>query len=185
MIYFTADSHFRHAGNGPNRGVIAYCNRPWSSIEEHDEALIENWNKTVSKKDEVYHLGDFSFGKNKDVRKLRFRLNGKIHLILGNHDYRNKVNRLENTFSSIHELITIKHERQIIVLCHYALRVWDRSRYNTWQLYGHSHGNLSSVGKQLDVGVDSHNYRPISFEEVKEIMKTKPDNPNYKTRRRS
>jgi len=185
MIYFTADTHFFHGGNGKNRGVIKYCNRPFSSVEEMNEKLIENWNNTVGKKDTVYHLGDFAFGKKEDVRKLRFRLNGKIHLILGNHDYRNKLNKLENTFTSISDIKTIKYEKQIIVLCHYALRVWDRSCYNTWQLYGHSHGNLPPDGKQIDVGVDvGKRYAPVSFDTIKLIMKYMPDNHGFKNRKR-
>jgi calcineurin-like phosphoesterase family protein len=58
------------------------------------------------------------------------------------------------------------------------MRTWHRSHYNAWLLYGHSHGRLPPIGKSWDVGVDNNNFTPISFEQVKDIMKARPDNPN-------
>lgn len=55
---------------------------------------------------------------------------------------------------------------QVIVLCHYALRVWDRSHYGAWRLYGYSHGSLLVLGMSMDLGVGSHAYRPWSLGEV-------------------
>ena len=52
-VYFTADTHFSH------KNILLYENRPYQSIEEMDNDLIEKWNKTVGKNDTVYHLGDF------------------------------------------------------------------------------------------------------------------------------
>ena len=60
---------------------------------------------------------------------------------------------------------------QVIVLCHYALRVWDRAHYGSWHLYGHSHGQLPSLGLSLDVGVDCHGYRPLNLVEVGDRMR--------------
>lgn len=57
-----------------------------------------------------------------------------------------------------------------IVLCHYAMRTWDRSHYNSWHLYGHSHGELPSIGMSMDVGVDVWDYKPISLPQVAEKM---------------
>jgi hypothetical protein len=34
---------------------------------------------------------------------------------------------------------------QPIVLCHYAMRVWNRSHHGAWHLYGHSRGNLPAA----------------------------------------
>ena len=71
-------------------------------------------------------------------------------------------------------------EDKFVVVCHYAMATWARSHYNSWQLYGHSHGRLYLPSKQHDVGVDNNAYYPVSFDEIKEIMAKKPDNPNYK-----
>ncbi len=174
MIWFTADTHLHHEAS------INYCNRPFSCVEEMDETIISNWNKVVSQRDTCYILGDFAFGNNDKVKKTRYRLKGKIHLILGNHDYKNKTHRLAGIFTSISDLMTLNHNKQKIILCHYAMRVWESSHYNSWQLYGHSHGNLQGCGKQFDVGVDSFNYFPVSFEKVTEIMASLPDNFNLK-----
>ena len=54
MIYFTADLHFYH------ENVISHASRPFSSVEEMNEALIRNWNKIVKPTDEIYILGDFT-----------------------------------------------------------------------------------------------------------------------------
>jgi calcineurin-like phosphoesterase family protein len=64
------------------------------------------------------------------------------------------------------------------------MRTWARSHYNSWQLYGHSHGKLEPIGKQWDIGVDNNNYYPVSFDQITEIMKTRPDNPNLIKRRK-
>ena len=62
--------------------------------------------------------------------------------------------------------LRVGRHSQVLVLCHYALRVWDRAHYGAWHLYGHSHGTLPAWGLSLDVGVDSHDFRPINLDEV-------------------
>ena len=59
------------------------------------------------------------------------------------------------------------------------MRVWHKSHFNSWQLYGHSHGSLEPIGKQLDVGVDTNRFKPISFDQIKNLMNSKPNNFNY------
>ena len=73
-IWFTSDTHWGH------RNVIKFCNRPWKTVKEMDEALIENWKSAVSKDDIVFHLGDFAFAPNWRWKKLLSRLNGHIYL---------------------------------------------------------------------------------------------------------
>jgi calcineurin-like phosphoesterase family protein len=63
------------------------------------------------------------------------------------------------------------------------MRTWHRSHYNSWQLYGHSHGTLEPIGKQWDIGIDNNNYYPLSFEDIEMIMNRRPDNPNLVYRR--
>ena len=76
-IFFTSDLHFGH------KNILKYCNRPWNSVEEMDEGLIQNWNNTVGKDDIIFNLGDFAFASNQRWRELISRLNGKHYLILG------------------------------------------------------------------------------------------------------
>ena len=156
-IFFTADSHFGHYN------ILKYCNRPFSSIREHDSTLIDNWNSKVKSKDIVYHLGDFSmkrFLRNKILPKL----NGKIHLIRGNHDRKLKS---DEKFASISEYAEIKIDKKTVVLFHYPIESWNRRIHGTIHLHGHSHGNLQNrIPRRLDVGVDNHDFFPISWPEV-------------------
>jgi calcineurin-like phosphoesterase family protein len=66
-------------------------------------------------------------------------------------------------------------EKQLIVLHHYAQRVWNKSHYGSWHLYGHSHNKLPEIPGNLsfDIGVDGHQYQAWSYEEVKEKMSRK------------
>lgn len=169
MIYFTGDTHFCHFNS------IKHSNRPYTTVEEMDGALIDNWNSIVTNNDTVYHLGDFAW-KNPEFYKNQ--LNGDIKLIRGNHDKRYSLTCLNKLFSEVHDYKCIVLEDIPIILSHYAFRVWDRSHYNSWHLYGHSHGRLASQGKSFDVGVDCTNYIPISWNKVKEIMSNLPDNLN-------
>ena len=81
--FFTSDTHFGHAA------IIQYCSRPYKSVEEMNQVLIDNWNSKVKKDDIVYHLGDFIFGGSKLWYEIFSKLNGNIVLIMGNHDARN------------------------------------------------------------------------------------------------
>ncbi len=168
-VWFTADTHFGHSN------IIKYCNRPFATVGEMNETLIKNWNSVVKPRDMVYHLGDFCFGKDDYTFDLYFKqLNGLIIFIKGNHDklaWRNK----HKFFASSDFGREIEVDGQKITLCHYAMRVWDKSHYTAWDLYGHSHGSLPDDPHALsiDVGVDCHNYTPISFEQVGEIMAKK------------
>lgn len=166
MIYFTADFHFGHSK------ILRedYSNRPWASIEEMNEALIENYNNIVGDKDEVYILGDFSFC---DPAPFIERLNGKKYLINGNHDRRWK-KKLEPHFEWMKDLHVLRHNKKHYILCHYAMRTWYNSHYGTFQLHGHSHGTLPPIGRQMDVGVDAQEFKPTSIEEVTEKLEKIP-----------
>lgn len=177
-IFFVSDTHFCHAKS------IEFGNRPFKDVTDMNDGLIDNWNSIVRPSDFVYHLGDFGFGSLEELRKIRYRLHGKIHLILGNHDFKNKIHRCTDWFTSVSVLKEININKQHITLCHYSMRVWNRSHYNSQHLFGHSHGKLEGQGKSFDVGVDCNSYRPISFEEVQEKMKTLPDNFNLVRQRR-
>ena len=169
-IYFTADTHFNHK-------LIAKL-RGFESVKEMDEILIENWNKVIKPGNLIYHLGDFMLGSPDIIKKYRSKLNGKLHLIKGNHDYRNKIDKLSCLFSSVSDIKTIKYYHQRIILCHYAMRVWPASHHNSYHLFGHSHGKLRGQGKSFDIGVDCWDYMPVNIDEVMGIFEKLPDNFN-------
>lgn len=172
MYWFTSDSHFGH------RNIIRYSNRPFRDVRDMDDCLIQNINDHVRPGDTLFHLGDFAFSDN--VRDLLARINCKdIHLIYGNHDKR-YVSRLFRTANDVTEVyVNDRGEKRLIVCCHYAMRVWRNSHHGAWHLYGHSHGSLPDDPNSLsfDVGVDCHNYTPLSFDDVKRIMNAKTWKP--------
>ena len=166
MYWFSSDQHFFH------RNIVKYSNRPFNDVEEMNETLINNHNEVVDKNDIVIHAGDFSFAKKtKTYNKIVSRLNGNNIFLKGDHD------RWLGNSGSYAWKKTI--EGIPVFVCHYAMRTWWLSHYNSWNLFGHSHGRLEGIGKQIDVGVDMHNYYPVSFDRLKVIMDTKDDNFNY------
>lgn len=165
MKWFTSDTHWAHDK------VLGFDNRPWATIEEHDEALIQNWNAVVQPGDVVYHLGDVSWHKRLlDIEILLGRLHGTKILILGNHD----VGHVEKAtgWAKVTPYLEISERGQKVVLFHYRMVVWNRSHHGSWALHGHSHGNLpvNYDARTFDVGTMCWNYRPISFDEVAEEM---------------
>lgn len=167
--FFTADTHFGH------KNIIKYCNRPFSSIEQMDDQLIKRWNSKIGKNDTVFHLGDFCFGNNdKDFDKYFYALNGKIVLIKGNHESLAWQNREKfSSYCAGYYDATIG--KQEIIMCHYAMVVWNKSHFGTWHLYGHSHGMLpdNPNSRSIDCGVDTNNFYPYSFEEISTKMSKK------------
>ena len=81
--FFTSDTHFNHAN------IIKFCNRPFKDVEQMNDVMIANWNSVIGKDDTVFHLGDFCLGGAAEWTKILDRLNGKIYLIMGNHDLKN------------------------------------------------------------------------------------------------
>jgi len=170
-IWVTADTHLGH------KNIIEYTNRPFEGVNEMDETLIANWNARVGKKDIVYHLGDFSW---KPPIVYLNRLNGKVRLIRGNHEFRLARKHLE-CFDSVKDVCQIKYEGKKFWLSHYAHRTWPSKGYSAIHLFGHSHGTLEDHGPSTDVGVDcserivGHAYSPISLDEIIEYMRRKHD----------
>jgi len=173
MIWFTADFHLSH------NNIIKYCNRPFKSVKEMDAMIMGNIEDLVKSSDMLYYLGDLTFSPS--VARCFFDRfsDQQIHFIIGNHDTRLTIKIAKEYCISVAYIKDIKIKEQPITLCHYAMRVWNKSHYNAWQLYAHSHGMLPPLGKQYDVGVDNNNFRPISSEELTRRLEKQPDNSNY------
>ena len=172
-MWFTSDTHFWH------ENILRFCNRPFANASEMNEVLIRNWNETVPEDGIVFHLGDFAFGGAKEWNEILNRLNGKIYLILGNHDMKQVKQGFMKRFEFVTQQMTIRVGGQTIILNHNPFLTYGGCYRNTWQIFGHVHsGPLADKGKDLarlqvlfprqyDVGVDNNNFRPISFTEVK------------------
>jgi calcineurin-like phosphoesterase family protein len=146
-----------------------------------DETLVKNWNEVVKGGDRVFFLGDVSICRDLDrVDRLLARLAGQKFWILGNHDHEDEREKYAHHFQKMERLMDLRigkgEAAQDIVLCHYAMLVWNKSHYGSWMLHGHSHGELKYPfqAKIMDVGVDAWNYRPVSFEMLKEKLDKQP-----------
>lgn len=195
MIFFTSDQHFGHAN------ILTYCNRPFANVHEMDDALIARWNERVGDKDVVYHLADFTFGNLDSAIHYFSQLKGMIYILSNpwHHDKRwiaaLQSSRTCMTTASgnivyllppmvVLEDVTINKDSRGVpaVLCHYPLAEWDRKHYGSIHLHGHSHGNYKPIDDAffnpgaskdliLDVGVDCHDFYPVSMPEILERMR--------------
>lgn len=169
MIYVTSDTHFCH-----DKPFI-YEPRGFSSIQEMNETLIENWNGTVSKNDIVYVLGDFFLGTDYDfIKNTIERLNGNIYLILGNHD----TNAKWQFYTMLSNILSVKYADIIV----YKKRQFYMSHYPTltatlqsnpekaiFNLFGHTHSKdkfYEDSPYMYNVAVDANDNRPVSMEEI-------------------
>lgn len=179
--WFTSDPHYGHVN------IIAYANRPFRNVDEMNETLIQNWNSVVSSEDEVWILGDVCMGRLKDTVRNLGRLKGHKNLVLGNHDKKAaKMKEFTQHFERIekyHEITVYDEEeghKQKIILSHYPMSVWNKAHHGAWMLHGHCHGthkrslpHVVDKGKILDMGVDVHNFFPVSYEQLKQMMSFK------------
>lgn len=149
--FFTSDTHFGHTN------IIEYTCRPFKSVEEMDECIIKRWNDRVKPEDIVFHLGDFCIKGN--YNKYSERLNGTIIWIKGNHDKK----------PIIHDMII-----------EYGGHMWHLAHdpddcHGEFNLCGHVH-EMWKVKKEEDrvyvnVGVDQHNFYPITIKQILEAIK--------------
>lgn len=173
-VFFTSDTHFNHAN------IIRYCQRPFKDVDEMNEVMIANWNNTVGNDDVIFHLGDFCLGGAAEWTKLLDRLNGRIYLILGNHDLKNIRQGFFGRFEDVSMQMHIEVGKKRIYLSHYPFLCFEGGyKTDVWQLFGHVHTRSSNTGidagrlqflypTQYDVGVDNNDFTPISFEQVRE-----------------
>jgi len=168
-IFFTADTHFYHAN------IIRYCNRPFSNVINMNTKLIEKWNKKVKPNDTIYILGDFAFCNGELANTILQRLNGKKHLIRGNHDHfltRKEFDKSHFEWVKDYHLLKTQHKgfKVKLALSHYPMYSWDSKYHGSIHLYGHVHDTEIEVdlGKSFNVGVDVNDFAPVSLNKIME-----------------
>jgi calcineurin-like phosphoesterase family protein len=193
--WFTSDTHFCHAN------IIKYSNRPFASVEQMNEALIQRWNSCVKPTDSVIHLGDYGLGGLENCLPILSRLNGRKYLVPGNHDKcspsyypLDKRHRavdfqqryLDAGFEDICENVQMIETELLgyVVLSHFPyvgdsgpedrhveFRPKDKGM---WLIHGHVHERWAQRGKMINVGVDARNGYPVSEEQIAEIISRGP-----------
>lgn len=165
--WLTSDLHFWH------RNVITYCNRPWGSVEEMNEGLIEKWNQNVRDNDLVTVLGDFAMASAGRIAEIVPRLRGHKVLVMGNHDWNYKEKRwLEWGFERVH-MGTIRVDKMLLNHFPYRGQQHDQRYFDAMPedkgeilLHGHVHNAWKRKGRMLNVGVDQWDYRPVNLAEI-------------------
>ena len=181
MIYFSSDLHLNH------KNAIRFTQRPFSSLDQMNRQLIENFNSIVKPKDTLYLLGDVCLFREKEkyeIESLINRLNGNKILVYGNHDDPETF----ECYSDVAAYKEIKYHRRKLVLFHYPIvnNEWNggyghgkemgkKNRKNaSIMLHGHIHSkgphyNRENRRKDIfkyDVGVDANDYKPVSINEI-------------------
>lgn len=179
-IFFTSDLHICH-----NKDFI-YQNRGFNSIEEHNKALVRNWNETVSPEDTVYVMGDMIMGDNRhEALDYIKQLNGTIVMVRGNHDtdskfkdYLNECPNIDKDSVNNEYVKVLKIGKRCYYLSHYPTIIGDILFENKKQrlpvtvcLHGHTHSKDRFEFIEYgcyNVGLDAHDMRPVSLDEVRE-----------------
>jgi calcineurin-like phosphoesterase family protein len=166
-VWFTADTHFGHGA------ALGRFGRPFASVADMDEALIARWNEQVGRNDEVWHLGDFAYRVAPErLTALLARLNGIKHLVTGNNDGPDTVALAG--WASVQTYRELELDGVRLVLCHYPFRTWNGMYKGALNLHGHSHGQLAGLTRQVDVGVDVWDYRPITLDVIRARRRKRP-----------
>jgi Predicted phosphoesterase or phosphohydrolase len=143
-------------------------------MEKMNQALIENWNRTVSAQDEIYILGDVTMKGPELAEEALSQLKGHKYLIKGNHDRFVKNENFNNSlFEWIKDYYELSYENNKFILFHYPIEEWNGYFRGTIHLHGHQHNhenynfeNLEKNLKRFDVGVDANYMRPVSIEDI-------------------
>lgn len=180
MNYYTADWHLGH------KKIIEYSERPFRdkdgipNVEAMNRAIIENTNATVGADDSLYILGDVAFLTAPRARSFLEQLVCQnLFLIPGNHDSEEIIDLTRSDGSpmwkAVSPVMEIRDNGTFVVLCHYAMRVWNKSHRDAVMLHGHSHGSLPIINNQsLDVGVDCWGMRPTTLRDIRSRLKKYP-----------
>jgi calcineurin-like phosphoesterase family protein len=165
-LFFTSDHHFGHGGA---RGLFK---RPFASTARMDAAMLARWNQVVGRGDTVFHLGDFAVRPSAGrVGELLAALAGEKHLITGNND--GPAATGAPGWASVQAYAELELDGTLLVLCHYPLRSWHRMARGALDLHGHSHGRLAPLARQVDVGVDLWDFRPITLAQIRVHLQTR------------
>jgi calcineurin-like phosphoesterase family protein len=185
-VFVTSDTHYGHknicrgvtAWRLPDGSIPIDQTRDFETMDEMNDAIINNINSVVGQDDVLIHLGDWSFGGFENIQKFRDRIVCKeIHLILGNHDHHIENNRegCQELFSSVNHYTKLMYKYDTIVLMHYPIDSWDGLNKGHIHLHGHCHLPQQKVfgkGRRMDVGIDGNMFfMPYSLDNVVKILK--------------
>ena len=161
-IFVISDTHFSHAGmlsfKRPNGSPV----RSFSSVEEMDEHMIEQWNSVVKPSSHVYHLGDVVM-RQQVLDAVMPRLNGHKRLVRGNHD----IFRTKHYLKYFDEIYGVRVLDNMI-FSHIPIHPESLGRFKGC-VHGHVHGSWDGGLKYVDVSVEAVNYTPVPLYKLSEM----------------
>lgn len=171
-LWLVSDTHFDHANILKFKDSDGRPTRPFDTVEQMNETMIDRWNSVVKPGDKVYHLGDVVFGEDKAAWMSKHwpRLNGQKRLIVGNHD-RIKLLSSGGWFSKV-DLWRMFPEFGLL-LTHVPVHpstLGESHRFGEGKMvnvHGHIHTNPSPDGPYRCVCVEQINYTPVNIEEIR------------------
>lgn len=187
--WFCSDLHLSHASILRGfRGTI------FKTVEDHNETIVNNL-LSIPKGSNLCIGGDLFWKFNsKQVEEFftKFKKAGiSVFIVYGNHDklswFKYSIIRSQGYLK---EMVV---EKQSITVSHYNMSVWNKSHYNAWLLFGHTHRDDATwkraegldiidtyyCGKKLNINIELHDFKPLSFEEIKEYMDSRENNWDF------
>jgi len=147
--FLFSDPHFDHAN------IIKYCHRPFKNVDEMNNTILKNYNKTVKENSLVYFLGDMAFGRNSRPPGFWFKqLKGQIVYFRGNHDkkgYREMVIHVKDLYFKLSHFPT------------------NRGDWVGWMIHGHVHDKSPFIdyqNKRINVSVDATGFKPVKLSDI-------------------
>ena len=178
MNYYISDLHIGHIN------ILRLSHRPFKTMDEMIEKIIENWNKNITNDDHVYVLGDVFFRYEGNMRKLLQKLNGHKHLIIGNHEKQLLKNKqalyIFDSVDYYKEIVDTLNGKQVqVIMCHYPMVEWNGYFRNSIHLYGHIHNNttndtykiMKKIKNAYNVGADIIDFTPQTLQGIIEKNK--------------
>ena len=148
-----SDPHFGHKNMAIKRG--------FSCEEEQDELIVKNWNNVISKRDNIFLLGDITMEKKN--YEILSRLKGQIDVVLGNHDQKQHVREMLKYVNSVSGIIDYK---SMVIFTHCPIHVSQLEFRYKYNIHGHVHENSIDDSRYINVCAEMINYTPIEFNKL-------------------
>lgn len=167
MVYFSSDFHLGH------KAILKY--RPqFSTIEDHDNAIFSQLEK-LTKRDQLFILGDFLFDcpEFEDYLARLSKLQAKFKLIMGNHDSLKLYSQTIAQNLMLHlPLVNYKN----FWLSHCPIHEQEL-RGRLGNIHGHLHGayvedQSGSINyNYFNVNLDNNDFKLVELDTIKNYFK--------------
>lgn len=154
-----SDLHFGH------KNIIRYSERPYTSIPEMNDRLVDNFNSCVGENDISIWVGDVAFMRDDAANEILSHCNGYKILVVGNHDfYKGRLKQLN--FDETHFLYTLEHPDVDLVFTHYPIE--EGLPWPYINVHGHIHNNSHAyeTPQHINVCCEFHDFKPVPLETI-------------------